>query len=100
MPVRPALVSGPGPPPGTGRVDLISLLATADRTLLRRYGHFYIPQRRPRYLRRNALVALGNTGDGRRWRWLPVSSVTPTGCCGSTPLGRCAGSAVPRRGQR
>lgn len=45
-----------------GRVDLVELLARSDRELLRRYGHFYIPRRQPRYLRRNALVALGNVG--------------------------------------
>ena len=35
----------------------------ADRTLLQRFEHFYIPRRSPRYLRRNALVALGNRRD-------------------------------------
>lgn len=48
--------------PRRGRVDLVELLGASDRTLLRRFGHFYIPRRRPRYLRRNALVALGNAG--------------------------------------
>ncbi len=46
----------------SGRVDLIEVLAAADRTLLTRFGHFYIPRRQPRYLRRNALVAVGNVG--------------------------------------
>lgn len=50
---------------GRGRVDLLELLAASDRELVRRYGHFYIPRREARYLRRNALLALGNTG-GRR----------------------------------
>jgi epoxyqueuosine reductase len=45
-----------------GRHDLIEVLAASDRALLDRFSHFYIPQRRARYLRRNALVALGNTG--------------------------------------
>ncbi len=45
----------------TGRVDLVALLAADDRTLLARYDHFYIPRRHPRYLRRNALVALANS---------------------------------------
>lgn len=44
-------------------VDLIRLLATSDRTLLAEHGHFYIPGRRARYLRRNAIVALGNVGE-------------------------------------
>ncbi len=48
-----------------GRVDLVAVLGADDATLLRRYGHFYIPRRQPRYLRRNALVALGNAGGAR-----------------------------------
>lgn len=46
---------------GTGRVDLEELLAADDATLLERHHHLYIPGRNPKYLRRNALVALGNT---------------------------------------
>jgi epoxyqueuosine reductase len=45
-----------------GRIDLIGLLAADDRTLLDTYAHFYVPRRRARYLRRNALIALGNSG--------------------------------------
>ena len=41
--------------------------AMADREefveLLDRFGRWYIPERQPRYLRRNALVVLGNVGD-------------------------------------
>ena len=44
-----------------GRIDLADLLATDGRTLIERYEHFYVPRRDARYLRRNALVALGNT---------------------------------------
>jgi epoxyqueuosine reductase len=46
------------------RVDLIGLLEADDETLLARHGRWYIPDRDPRYLRRNALVALGNSGRG------------------------------------
>ncbi len=46
-----------------GRVDLAEVLATPDRALLVRFGHMYIPKRNPDYLRRNALVVLGNTGS-------------------------------------
>lgn len=46
--------------PSRGRVDLLELLATADKALLSEYEHFYLPRRNPRYLRRNALVAIGN----------------------------------------
>jgi epoxyqueuosine reductase len=44
-------------------VDLLELLAATDDELLTRFGRWYIPRREPRYLRRNALVVLGNTGD-------------------------------------
>jgi len=42
-------------------VDVIELLSSDDETLLARHGRWYIPDRDPRYLRRNALVVLGNT---------------------------------------
>ena len=45
-----------------GRTDLLELLGSDDAALLSRYRHWYIPRRQPRYLRRNALIALGNTG--------------------------------------
>jgi epoxyqueuosine reductase len=45
-------------------VDLLALLASSDDELLSRHGRWYIAERDPRYLRRNALVALGNTGNG------------------------------------
>jgi epoxyqueuosine reductase len=52
--------------PGPGaRVDVLELLALDDDELLARFGRWYIPRRDPRYLRRNALVVLGNNGDGR-----------------------------------
>jgi len=56
----------PGPPEADSRagVDLLALLGATDEELLATHGRWYIAGRRPRYLRRNALVALGNTGDG------------------------------------
>lgn len=56
-------------PPGTriladapARVGprIIEILRATDHELLDVYGHFYLPSRRPRILRRNALVAAGN----------------------------------------
>jgi epoxyqueuosine reductase len=44
-------------------VDLLDLLAADDETLLADHGRWYIAGRDPRWLRRNALVALGNVGD-------------------------------------
>lgn len=46
-----------------GSVELEWLLTAADRTLLDRFSHFYVPGRSPRFLRRNALVAMGNDGE-------------------------------------
>ncbi|MDE0654126.1 MAG: tRNA epoxyqueuosine(34) reductase QueG [bacterium] len=45
-------------------VDVLELLATGDEELMERHGRWYIPERAPRYLRRNALVVLGNTAEG------------------------------------
>jgi epoxyqueuosine reductase len=61
------------PPPSPDRaghgevtgIDLLDLLDMSDEALLATYGRWYIPRREPRYLRRNALVALGNVGDGQ-----------------------------------
>ena len=44
-------------------VPLVELLASGDDELLARHGRWYIAGRDPRWLRRNALVALGNVGD-------------------------------------
>jgi epoxyqueuosine reductase len=48
---------------GTAWVDPVWVLGVSDEVLLRKFGHFYIPRRNPDYLRRNALVVLGNTND-------------------------------------
>ncbi|MGD0809207.1 MAG: tRNA epoxyqueuosine(34) reductase QueG [Acidimicrobiales bacterium] len=45
-------------------VDLLEMLAASGPALLARHGRWYIPERDPRYLRRNALIALGNVADG------------------------------------
>jgi epoxyqueuosine reductase QueG len=41
------------------------LLGSTDDDLLAAHGRWYIAEGDPRNLRRNALVALGNVGDGR-----------------------------------
>ncbi len=56
-------------------VDVLDLLAADDQTLLDRHGRWYIAGRDPRWLRRNALVILGNIGpadDPRVWATLAV----------------------------
>jgi epoxyqueuosine reductase len=57
------------PPPAAAADDeawvpVLEVLAASDDELLARHGRWYIPRREPRYLRRNALVVLGNVGDG------------------------------------
>ncbi len=44
-------------------VSLTGILEASDDQLMKEFGRWYIPRRQPRYLRRNALVALGNVGD-------------------------------------
>ena len=54
-------------PPAAGddvaTVDLLEWLRLPDADLLARHRHWYIADRDPHNLRRNALVALGNVGD-------------------------------------
>lgn len=45
-------------------VSIVELLELDDDVLPARFARWYVPQRRARYIRRNALVALGNVGDG------------------------------------
>ncbi|MEC7923752.1 MAG: tRNA epoxyqueuosine(34) reductase QueG [Actinomycetota bacterium] len=40
--------------------SIYEMLEMSDHDLLEKYGKWYIPRRDPRYLRRNALVVLGN----------------------------------------
>lgn len=53
----------PAPSPGDEPwVDVLGVLSATDGELIERFGRWYIPRRQPRYLRRNALVVLGNAG--------------------------------------
>jgi epoxyqueuosine reductase len=45
-------------------VSLVEWLEADGEELVRRYDRLYVPRNDPRYLRRNALVALGNVGTG------------------------------------
>jgi epoxyqueuosine reductase len=47
----------------TGHIDLREWLEADGRTLVTEYDRLFVPRNDPRWLRRNALVALGNTGD-------------------------------------
>jgi epoxyqueuosine reductase len=44
-------------------VDVWDLLDSSDDDILERYGRWYIAGRDPRWLRRNALIVIGNTAD-------------------------------------
>ena len=58
-----------GEPPTEGaepHVSLVDWLEASGDELARRYDRLYVPRNDPRYLRRNALVALGNTGGPTR----------------------------------
>jgi epoxyqueuosine reductase len=52
----------PPPPDAEPTVDLVEWLQADGETLRRRYDRLYVPRNDPRWLRRNALVALGNVG--------------------------------------
>ena len=45
-------------------VSLVELLEADDASLMQSYGRWYLSDRNPIWLRRNALVALGNSGAG------------------------------------
>jgi epoxyqueuosine reductase len=78
------------PPPAAGAhdeawVELVGLLESSDDDLLARFGRWYVPRRQARYLRRNALVALGNVGDGSD---PAVARVLSRALAGADPLVR------------
>jgi len=47
---------------GGGHVDLVSWLIDDGRSVVEEYDRLYVPRNDPRWLKRNALVALGNVG--------------------------------------
>jgi epoxyqueuosine reductase len=47
-----------------GHVDLVGWLEADGDTLVDDYDRLYVPRNEPRWLRRNAIVALGNGGGG------------------------------------
>jgi epoxyqueuosine reductase len=47
----------------SGHVDLVAWLEADGRAVVDEYERLYVPRNDPRWLRRNALVALGNTGS-------------------------------------
>ena len=56
-------LAGAAPPAGSEpHVSLVDWLEASDEELAERYDRLFVPRNDPRYLRRNALVALGNSG--------------------------------------
>lgn len=55
--------AGRPPEEAETHVSLVDWLEAEDAELRVRYERFFVPRNDPRYLRRNALVALGNTGS-------------------------------------
>jgi epoxyqueuosine reductase len=53
-------------PGDDGRLDVLALLNATDDELLAVCGRWYIPERDVRYVRRNALVVLGNSATPAR----------------------------------
>ncbi|MGH8926863.1 MAG: tRNA epoxyqueuosine(34) reductase QueG [Acidimicrobiia bacterium] len=45
-----------------GRFDLGEVLHASDETLIAWFGHWFLPDRNPGIIRRNALIAAGNSG--------------------------------------
>ena len=70
-------------------VSLVDWLEADDAELRARYDRLYVPRNDARYLRRNALVALGNVGGEReRAGGRPYAACRGRRCCASTPRGR------------
>lgn len=44
-------------------VDVLDVLEAEDASLMTRFGRWYIPERDPRWVRRNALIILGNVAS-------------------------------------
>ncbi len=45
-------------------IDVVALLGAVDEDVMNRWGRWYLADRDPRWVRRNALVVLGNSGAG------------------------------------
>ena len=61
-----------------GRFDLEMILKGSDQTLLTLFGHWFIPNRDPRIIRRNALIAAGNSASPRMVSPVSVYTAHPS----------------------
>jgi epoxyqueuosine reductase len=58
-------IGEPAPEHAEPSVSLLDWLEADGEELVARYDRLYVPRNDPRWLRRNALVAAGNVGEGR-----------------------------------
>ena len=72
-------------------VSLVDWLEADGDELRRRYDRLFVPRNDPRFLRRNALVALGNEADRARRPSSPARRRATIRCCASTARGRSIG---------
>ena len=75
-------------------VSVLDLLDASDTELMAAFGRWYIPRRQPRYLRRNALVVLANTGEASEPR---VRAAVDRALCDPDPLIRAHAVWCARR---
>ena len=61
--------------PGDGHVDLVAWLEADGRALVEAFDRLYVPRNDPRWLRRNAAVALGNVGTAEQVESLERAAV-------------------------
>jgi epoxyqueuosine reductase len=84
-------------PDPDAHVDLVEWLEADGGDLVRRFERLYVPRKDPRWLRRNALVALGNVGA----EFGPARAVLERYAAGDDPmLAEHATSALARLEQR
>ncbi|MDP2291467.1 MAG: tRNA epoxyqueuosine(34) reductase QueG [Actinomycetota bacterium] len=55
--------AAPAVPAATAWMAVLPMLTGSDEDLIARWGRWYLADRHPRWIRRNALVVLGNIGD-------------------------------------
>jgi epoxyqueuosine reductase len=84
--------AGEAPPKGAEPVvSLVEWLQAEDEDLRSRYDRLYFPRNDPRYLRRNALIAAGNSGEAAL-----ADAVRPYAAGGDELLGEQAAWSLAR----
>ena len=81
---------------GGAVVSLVDWLERDGDELRASYERLYVPRNDPRYLRRNALVALGNAGGSEHVALVERAAAADDELCASTPSGRSPGCGAER----